>query len=132
MEKVGDSHSSSDPVSPTSNEMMKAKSPEILRLEKIKGVIEKLQTSGEDIDVEYRNGTVIVEGHFDLEKLQNEAGDAINSIRYPSRIPTSGRVPMMPVPEFPYRYIQILYSENENPEKKDYKEKKEKSKCCVL
>ncbi|KAG6532618.1 hypothetical protein ZIOFF_006467 [Zingiber officinale] len=94
MEKVGDSHSSSDPVSPTSNEMMKAKSPEILRLEKIKGVIEKLQTSGEDIDVEYRNGTVIVEGHFDLEKLQNEAGDAINSIRYPSRIPTSGRCTM--------------------------------------
>ncbi|XP_042421297.1 uncharacterized protein LOC122009262 [Zingiber officinale] len=132
MEKVGDSHSSSDPVSPTSNEMMKAKSPEILRLEKIKGVIEKLQASGEDIDVEYRNGTVIVEGHFDLEKLQNEAGDAINSIRYPSRIPTSGRVPMMPVPEFPYRYIQILYTENENPEKKDYKEKKEESKCCVL
>ncbi|KAG6532622.1 hypothetical protein ZIOFF_006472 [Zingiber officinale] len=129
MEKVGDSHSSSDPVSPTSNEMMKAKSPEILRLEKIKGVIEKLQASGEDIDVEYRNGTVIVEGHFDLEKLQNEAGDAINSIRYPSRIPTSGRVPMMPVPEFPHRYIEILYRENENPEKKYYKEKKEESKC---
>ncbi|KAG6536910.1 hypothetical protein ZIOFF_001986 [Zingiber officinale] len=92
-EKVGDSHSSSDPVSPTSNEMMKAKSPE-MPLEKIKGVVEKLQASGEDIDLHDYNGTVIVEGHFDLEKLQNEAGDAINSIRYPSRIPTSGRCTM--------------------------------------
>ncbi|KAG6532624.1 hypothetical protein ZIOFF_006474 [Zingiber officinale] len=45
MEKVGDSHWSSDPVSPTSNEMMKAKSPE-MRLEKIKGVLEKLQARG--------------------------------------------------------------------------------------
>ncbi|XP_042392047.1 uncharacterized protein LOC121983115 [Zingiber officinale] len=129
MEKVGDSHSSSDPVSPTSNEMMKAKSPE-MRLEKIKGVIEKLQASGEDIDLHYYNGTVMVEGHFDLEKLPNEAGDAINSIRYPLTVPNSGRVPMMGVPEFPYRYIQILYSENENREKKEYKEKKEESKCC--
>ncbi|KAG6532619.1 hypothetical protein ZIOFF_006468 [Zingiber officinale] len=92
-EKVGDSHSSSDPVSPTSNEMTKAKSPE-MRLEKIKGVIEKLQASGQDIELQYRNGSVIVEGHFDLEKLQNEAGDAINSIRHVLRIPYSGRCTM--------------------------------------
>ncbi|XP_042393520.1 uncharacterized protein LOC121984577 isoform X2 [Zingiber officinale] len=49
MEKVGDSHSSSDPVSPTSNEMMKEPprrldigTPEIC-FEKIKSVFEKLK-----------------------------------------------------------------------------------------
>ncbi|XP_074564985.1 uncharacterized protein LOC141821453 [Curcuma longa] len=98
MEKVGDSQSSSEPVVPTSNEMMQrqkrvlkveAESSEIC-LEKIKGVLEKLRETG-DIDTwsEKTDGTVMVLGYFDPEKLrmelQNEAGDAIKSITDPTK-----------------------------------------------
>ncbi|XP_074560301.1 uncharacterized protein LOC141816415 isoform X1 [Curcuma longa] len=93
MEKVGDSQSSSEPVVPTSNEMMKrqkrvlkveAESSEIC-LEKIKGVLEKLrERGGIDTWSEERDGMVMVLGYFDPEKLrmelENEAGDAIKSI----------------------------------------------------
>ncbi|XP_042392286.1 uncharacterized protein LOC121983443 isoform X2 [Zingiber officinale] len=106
MEKAGDSQpSSSEPVSPTSKEMMKERQQRVLKveaessencLEKIKGVLEKLRETS-DIDTwrEERDGTVMVWGYFDPEKLkiklENEAGDAIMSITDPTKSVHSGR-----------------------------------------
>ncbi|XP_042421422.1 uncharacterized protein LOC122009358 isoform X2 [Zingiber officinale] len=107
MAKVGDSlPSSSEPVSPTSNEIMKERQQRVLKveaessencLEKIKGVLEKLRETS-DIDTwrEKRDGTVMVWGCFDPEKLkiklENEAGDAIKSITdVPTKSVHSGR-----------------------------------------
>ncbi|KAG6536912.1 hypothetical protein ZIOFF_001990 [Zingiber officinale] len=123
MAKVGDSlPSSSEPVSPTSNEIMKEQRQQrVLKveaessencLEKIKGVLEKLrdlslcfnwqldvlfeETSDIDTWREKRDGTVMVWGCFDPEKLkiklENEAGDAIKSITdVPTKSVHSGR-----------------------------------------
>ncbi|XP_074560904.1 uncharacterized protein LOC141817124 [Curcuma longa] len=94
MEKVGDSQSSSEPVSSTSKDQMMKRQKRVLKveaessetcMEKIKGVLEKLRERG-DIDTwcEETDGMVMVLGYFDPEKLtmelENEAGDAIKSI----------------------------------------------------
>ncbi|XP_042421374.1 uncharacterized protein LOC122009316 isoform X2 [Zingiber officinale] len=151
MEKVGDSQpSSSEPVSPTSNEMMKERQQRVLKveaessencLEKIKSVLEKLRETS-DIDTwrEERDGTVMVWGYFDPEKLKiklgNEAGDAIMSITDPTNSIHSDKLasfeydggecaaknPAMPVCDF--SDIKIL-STGEL-----IRETKEKSGCC--
>ncbi|XP_042421355.1 uncharacterized protein LOC122009309 [Zingiber officinale] len=97
-EKVGDSHSSSDPVSPTSNEMMKEPprrlgigTPEIC-FEKIKSVLEKLKGVLSLLFIglsllfstSYRAimGMVMIMSYLHTQKytmeLENERGDAIN------------------------------------------------------
>ncbi|XP_042377212.1 uncharacterized protein LOC121970511 [Zingiber officinale] len=98
-EKVGDSHSSSDPVSPTSNEIMKEPprrlgigTPEIC-FEKIKSVLEKLKGGLPLLFIGLPllfstsywaiMGMVMIMGYLHTQKykmeLENEWGDAIKN-----------------------------------------------------
>ncbi|XP_042393514.1 uncharacterized protein LOC121984577 isoform X1 [Zingiber officinale] len=108
MEKVGDSHSSSDPVSPTSNEMMKEPprrldigTPEIC-FEKIKSVFEKLKG-------------VLSLLFIGLSLLFSTSYSAIMGVMIRVYLHTqkyelgeSGRNPKMPIPDIARR-TEVLY-----------------------